>query len=85
MNEVLKRYLRKFVLVFFDDILVYSQSLFDHVEHLRIVLALLAKHHLFAKKSKCMFAYEEVEYLGHIISREGVKTDPRKIATMAYT
>ena len=57
MNEVFKPYLRKFVLVFFDDILVYSQSLSDHVEHLRIVLALLAKHHLFAKNpGACLLA-----------------------------
>ena len=68
MNEVFKPFLRKFVLVFFDDILVYNRSLPDHVEHLRTVLGLLAKHHLYAKKSKCVFACEEVEYLGHLIS-----------------
>ena len=82
MNEVFKPFHRKFVLIFFDDIMVYSRSLPDHVEHLRTVLGLLAKHHLYAKKSKCMFACEEVEYLGHLISREGVNTDPRKIVAM---
>ena len=69
---------------FFYDILVYSKSLFDHLGHLRLVLETLAKHQLYAKKSKCMFAYEEVEYLGHLISGEGVRTDPKKTAAMQH-
>ena len=72
MNEVFKPYLRKFVLVFFDDILVYSQDLEQHVGHLEIVLQVLLQHILFAKLSKCVFAVQEVEYLGHIISSQGV-------------
>lgn len=79
MNQVFKPYLRRFILVFFDDILEYSKTFADHVEHLRVVLKVLAKNHLYAKMSKCMFACLEVEYLGHIISREGVKIDPKKI------
>lgn len=82
MDAVFKPFLRKFVLIFFDDILVYSSSLSDHIGHLRLVLETLAKHQLYAKKSKCMFAYEEVEYLGHLISGEGVKTDLRKTTDM---
>ena len=62
--------------------MVYSRSLPGHVEHLRTVLGFLAKRHLYAKKSKCMFACEEVENLGHLISREGVNTNPRKTAAM---
>nr|XP_023903579.1 uncharacterized protein LOC112015403 [Quercus suber] len=82
MNQVFKPFLRRFILVFFDDILVYSRNMPDHIEHLRIVLGVLAANQLYAKMSKCMFACLEVEYLGHIISGEGVKTDPKKILAM---
>uniref|UniRef100_A0A2N9HGB9 RNA-directed DNA polymerase n=1 Tax=Fagus sylvatica TaxID=28930 RepID=A0A2N9HGB9_FAGSY len=82
MNDVFKPFLRKFVLVFFDDILVYSQSLEEHKIHLKTVLQVLLDHQLFAKKSKCVFAVGEVEYLGHVISGRGVQTDPKKIAAM---
>ena len=82
MNQVFKLFLRRFVLVFFDDILVYSKSLVDHASNLRVVLEVLAKEQLFAKKSKCVFACGEVEYLGHLISGEGVRTDPKKTMAM---
>ena len=70
------------MLVFFDDFLVYSKTLEDHVNHLEVVLQLLLKHHLFAKRSKCFFAAKEVEYLGHIIYGLGVQTNPKKTAAM---
>ena len=72
MNDVFRPYLRRFVLVFFDDILVFSSTLENHLEHLRIVLELLQQHRLYAKRSKCVFGCPEVEYLGHIISSQGV-------------
>ncbi|XP_071740034.1 uncharacterized mitochondrial protein AtMg00860-like [Rutidosis leptorrhynchoides] len=82
MNEVFKPYLRKFTLVFFDDILVYSATMEDHLEHLRLVLQTMRSHTLFAKKSKCVFATPKVEYLCHVITAEGVATDPSKILAM---
>ena len=67
------------MLVFFDDILIYSKSWKDHVEHVDKVLQLLEEKQLYAKRSKCFFGVQEVEYLGHIVSHEGVKVDPSKI------
>jgi hypothetical protein len=79
MNEIFREHLRKFILVFFDDILVYSHTLTEHYEHLATVLNILREHHLVAKASKCFFGRNQVEYLGHIISEQGVVTDPYKI------
>lgn len=83
MNKVLAKYLRKFVLVFFDDILIYSRSLAEHLEHLKLVLQTLRAQQLYAKFSKCVFAAPQVEYLGHIISGKGLQTDPQKIEAAA--
>jgi hypothetical protein len=80
MNTVLADFLRKFALVFFDDILVYSLTLDDHINHLRVVLEVLRHHQLYAKFSKCTFAQPKIEYLGHVISSKGVATDPAKIS-----
>jgi hypothetical protein len=82
MNEVFEPYLRKFILVFFDDILVYSPDLATHEIHLQMVLSTMRKHQLYAKLSKCVFATPQVEYLGHVISGKGVATDPAKIIAM---
>ena len=67
------------MLVFFDDILIYSKSWEDHVQHVDKVLQLLMEKKLYAKPSKYLFEVNEVEYLGHIISHEGVILDPSKI------
>nr|GMC94616.1 uncharacterized protein LOC109166012 [Ipomoea batatas] len=83
MNYVFKPLIRKTVLVFFDDILVYSPSLGSHWEHLREVLRIMKDHQLLAKLSKCSFAKTEVEYLGHIISEKGLQTDPAKLSAVA--
>ncbi|KAL2237277.1 UNVERIFIED_CONTAM: Retrovirus-related Pol polyprotein from transposon 17.6 [Sesamum indicum] len=82
MNQVFEPFLRKFVLVFFDDILIYSKGWNDHLLHLRKVLELLRTHKLYAKKSKCSFAQSQIEYLGHIISDKGVATDQQKVQCM---
>src|ERR1700675_2586070 len=79
MNSIFKPFLRKFVLVLFYDILIYIKSWKDHVEHVDRVLQLLEEKQLYTKRSKCFFGVQEVEYLGHIVSHEGVKVDPRKI------
>jgi hypothetical protein len=83
MNEIFADHLRKFILVFFDDILIYSQNLEDHLQHLSIALSLLRQNQLAAKRSKCVFGVSHVEYLGHVISAEGVSTDPAKISAIA--
>jgi hypothetical protein len=79
MNSVFMPELDKFVVVFIDDILVYSKSKEEHAEHLRIVLTHLRDHQLFAKFSKCEFWLKEVQFLGHVLSVEGVAIDPGKV------
>jgi hypothetical protein len=83
MNEVFRDHLRKFILVFFDDILVYSRTLTDHYKHLKIVLEILRGHQLVAKANKCFFSKNQVEYLGHIISAQDVATNPLKIQAIS--
>ncbi|GKA49204.1 putative reverse transcriptase domain-containing protein [Tanacetum coccineum] len=78
MNRVCKPYLDKFVIVFIDDILIYSKTKGEHREHLKIILDLLKKEKLYAKFSKCDFWLESVQFLGHVINREGVPSLDRK-------
>jgi hypothetical protein len=82
MNDVLRPFLRRFVLVFFDDILIYSKTWADHLRHLRAVLDELQRHQLFVKRSKCSFGAPSVAYLGHVISAAGVAMDPAKVAAI---
>ena len=79
MNSVFMPELDKFVVVFIDDILVYSKNEEEHAEHLRIVLQRLREHKLYAKFSKCDFWLTEVQFLGHIVSEKGISVDPSKI------
>ncbi|XP_043725460.1 uncharacterized protein LOC122672017 [Telopea speciosissima] len=82
MNDIFRPFLRRFVLVFFDDLLVYSTTWPDHLRHLTQVLELLHANSLFAKMSKCSFGQSSIEYLGHIVSDQGVTMDPSKVAAM---
>jgi hypothetical protein len=79
MNTTLAPLLRKCCLVFFDDILIYNPTLVAHVDHLQQVLQLLQKDHWQVKLTKCSFCRRKVDYLGHVISKRGVATDPLKI------
>ncbi|CAA7028702.1 unnamed protein product [Microthlaspi erraticum] len=79
MNDVFREYLDVFVIIFIDDILVYSRSQEEHATHLRLVLEKLREQKLFAKLSKCSFWQREMGFLGHIVSAEGVSVDPAKI------
>ena len=79
MDRVFRSYVDQFVVVFIDDILVYSKDLENHDTHLRVVLETLRKEQLYSKLSKCEFWLNEVSFLGHIVSKEGIRVDPKKI------
>ncbi|GKE65126.1 putative reverse transcriptase domain-containing protein, partial [Tanacetum coccineum] len=79
MNRVCRPMLDKFVIVFIDDILVYSKSKEEHEAHLREVLETLRKERLYAKFAKCEFWLQEIQFLGHVVNSEGIKVDPAKI------
>jgi hypothetical protein len=79
MNSIFILELDKFVVAFIDDILIYSTSMKEHEEHLRIVLQRLRDHKLYAKFSKCEFWNKEVAFLGHVVSPEGIVVDPCKV------
>jgi hypothetical protein len=76
MNSIFMPELNKFVVVFIDDILVYSKNEEEHAEHLHVVLQRLREHHLYAKLSKCDFWLKEIKFLGHTISQAGIVVDP---------
>ena len=80
MNKVFMEYLDKFVVVFIDDILIYSKNEEEHAEHLRLVLGRMREQQLYAKYSKCQFWLKEVEFLGHVLSGAGVAVNPNKIS-----
>ena len=75
-------FLDKFVVVFIDDILIYSKSQEEHEEHLHMILQRLREHKLYAKFSKCEFWLEEVGFLGHVVSKNGIVVDPKKVSAV---
>jgi hypothetical protein len=82
MNKVFMDELDKFVVVFIDGILIYSSTAKEHEQHLRVVLEKLRQNQLYAKFNKCDFWLEEVAFLGHVLTAEGVAVDPAKIAAV---
>ncbi|KAK5772151.1 hypothetical protein PVK06_048424 [Gossypium arboreum] len=82
MNRIFRPYLDRFVVVFIDDILVYSRNETEHAEHLRLVLQILRDKKLYAKFSKCEFWIREVSFLGHVVSASGIRVDPNKISAI---
>ena len=79
MNDLFRPYLRKFVLDFFNDILIYSKNWNSHLKHVETILKLLEENKFYVDKSKCSFRKKEIEFLGHIVSADGIKVDPKKI------
>ncbi|CAI5476246.1 unnamed protein product [Closterium sp. Yama58-4] len=82
MKTVLSEFLGSFVVVYLDDILIFSKSKEEHVQHLQKVFEVLRREKLYAKQSKCEFFLPEVEFLGHVVSASGIRTDPKKIAAV---
>jgi hypothetical protein len=79
MNSEFMPELDQFVIVFTDDILIYSENEEDHAKHLRIILQRLREHKLYAKFSRCEFCLRKVHFLGHVLSEEGISVDPSKV------
>jgi hypothetical protein len=83
MNKVFMEELDKFVIVFINDILIYSKSREDHEHHLRIVLERLRAHQLYDKLNKCEFWLEKIAFLEHILTAEGIEVDPSKVEAVS--
>ena len=82
MNRMFAPHLHKFVVVYLDDILIFSTTPAEHLDHLRIVLDILRENEFYAKFAKCEFNKPEVKFLGHIVGREGIKVNPQKVAVV---
>ena len=79
MNSIFHPYIRKFVVVYIDDILIFSKTEAEHQEHVRLVLEVLKRENFFVCKAKSSFAQQEIKYLGHIFDKKGIRPDPKKV------
>lgn len=79
MNNIFGPYLRRFIIVFFDDILIYSKTFTEHLDHLAKAFGVLLEGHFFFKLTKCTFSQQQIEYLDHIVSRHDVEPVPTKV------
>ena len=79
MNHAFRAFIGKFVVVYFDDILVYSKNLDEHINHLHYVLAILRKEKLYANLKKCSFCMDKVVFLGYVVSAKGIEVDAEKV------
>jgi hypothetical protein len=84
MNQVFQKQLNKFVLIYLDDILIFSKTAEEHIKHIEEVLEVIAKNDLSLKETKCHFFQQELKFLGHIISRDGIRPDPEKVAAVEH-
>src|SRR4051794_1423920 len=82
MNDIFREKLDVYMLIYLDNILIYSSDIKQHLQDLKEVLEILRKNQLYAKLSKCQFLKEEIEYLGFIVSKKGIQVDPKKIKTI---
>ena len=83
MTRILQPYLHKFVVVYLDDILIYSKTEEEHLKHIELILDILKQNKLYANKEKCKFFQAEIEFLGNIVGNGTIKMDPSKISTVA--
>ena len=81
-NDLFREYLDSFVIIYIDDLLIFSKTFEDHLKHLRLVFSVLRKNQLFAKPEKCEFAVQEIEFLSFVVGNDGLKVDPKKMDTV---